>query len=582
MPNYITDDTALPAARVDRRPIPPGESETKFTDAAYHNALLQFNEDARDAIQALQTGAAGIVPVFKVTAVPYSATGLGVVDDRAAIQSAIDAATAAGGGVVYFPNGTYLVGQSSTNAWCLRLYSNVTLEGQSRAGVVIKRAAGLGESVRPLATPDVGATVTNITIRNLTVDGNQSDGTIGTFQEHAANIFMTRASRVYIADVTSKNAGGDGIDIHDSNSGDTKDVTIERCWMANNGRYGIVLNGGGQQRIYVRDCTADTNYGDGFHIELSGNGITDLVVEACYFSRTNTVDDYGVGLRGLNTISQSSRIKFVNNRVKGSVLINFCNTVLFAGNTVITDSNVPALVVYQGTSNVTIHGNSLTNSVGNTSDAVVLVQGSAGAGFPDAIKIVANDIFALHGIDGLKINNVNSVEITGNYIKNSDTGTFYGVEVRSATSPGHGATFIANNHIVDFKRAVLVNGDNPVSSLSITGNTFEKVSNANAVACLELDYDNNGIVQKCDVIGNTMVGISTMFSPVGLGTGFPAGPMLIGGNRGDRGIYSCAGTPAGVISENVGAVALRRDGGTGTTQYVKEGNNGTTNGWVAK
>lgn len=54
MPNYIDDDTALPAARVDRRPVPPGESETKFVDATFCNALLQFNEDARNAIQAIQ------------------------------------------------------------------------------------------------------------------------------------------------------------------------------------------------------------------------------------------------------------------------------------------------------------------------------------------------------------------------------------------------------------------------------------------------------------------------------------------------------------------------------------------------
>jgi hypothetical protein len=59
MPNYIDDDTALPATRIDRRPIPPGEDERKFDDAAYHNALLQFCEDARDAIQALQDGGTG-------------------------------------------------------------------------------------------------------------------------------------------------------------------------------------------------------------------------------------------------------------------------------------------------------------------------------------------------------------------------------------------------------------------------------------------------------------------------------------------------------------------------------------------
>jgi len=57
MPNYIDDDTALPATRVDRRPVPPGHDEREFDDAAYHNAILQFCEDARDAIQR-NTGAA--------------------------------------------------------------------------------------------------------------------------------------------------------------------------------------------------------------------------------------------------------------------------------------------------------------------------------------------------------------------------------------------------------------------------------------------------------------------------------------------------------------------------------------------
>jgi len=39
---------------------------------------------------------------------PYNATGDGITDDTAAIQSAINAVGAAGGGVVFFPKGVYL------------------------------------------------------------------------------------------------------------------------------------------------------------------------------------------------------------------------------------------------------------------------------------------------------------------------------------------------------------------------------------------------------------------------------------------------------------------------------------------
>lgn len=55
----------------------------------------------------LGTGGSGL-DWFDVT--DYGATGDGVTDDTAEIQAAIDAAEAAGGGVVYFPAGQYVVG----------------------------------------------------------------------------------------------------------------------------------------------------------------------------------------------------------------------------------------------------------------------------------------------------------------------------------------------------------------------------------------------------------------------------------------------------------------------------------------
>lgn len=48
-------------------------------------------------------------PWFDVTHPAFGAVGGGVTDDWAAVQSAIDAAEAAGGGTVFFPAGTYLV-----------------------------------------------------------------------------------------------------------------------------------------------------------------------------------------------------------------------------------------------------------------------------------------------------------------------------------------------------------------------------------------------------------------------------------------------------------------------------------------
>lgn len=67
----------------------------------YDASLVTFN----DAVQMVREG--GSFDVYDVLA--YGAAGDGVIEDTVAIQSAIDACHAAGGGTVYCPSGTYLV-----------------------------------------------------------------------------------------------------------------------------------------------------------------------------------------------------------------------------------------------------------------------------------------------------------------------------------------------------------------------------------------------------------------------------------------------------------------------------------------
>lgn len=57
---------------------------------------------------------ADVYAVYNVKAQPYNATGDGTNDDTTAIQAAIDAAEAAGGGIVFFPNGVYSLSSQLT------------------------------------------------------------------------------------------------------------------------------------------------------------------------------------------------------------------------------------------------------------------------------------------------------------------------------------------------------------------------------------------------------------------------------------------------------------------------------------
>jgi Pectate lyase superfamily protein len=111
---------------------------------------------AKNEIEALQTIAAASVKQF-------GAAGDGVTDDTAAIQAAIDATSAAGGGMVFFPAGVYVISAS------INFKANVTCEGEF-GGTMIEMAdnANLnGIFVSSGAIPFFG-------LRNMILNGNRS------------------------------------------------------------------------------------------------------------------------------------------------------------------------------------------------------------------------------------------------------------------------------------------------------------------------------------------------------------------------------------------------------------------------
>jgi hypothetical protein len=97
----------------------------------------------------------------------YGAKGDGVTDDTAAIQAAVDALYAAGGGTLRFPKGKYVVTQ-------VRIEPGIIYEGESKLETILFRPANQGRWRRTLTTQASmhRSDTRPLVIRNLTIDGN--------------------------------------------------------------------------------------------------------------------------------------------------------------------------------------------------------------------------------------------------------------------------------------------------------------------------------------------------------------------------------------------------------------------------
>ncbi len=165
---------------------------------------------------------AGVVDVKAA----YGAKGDGITDDAPALQKAVDENRGTNR-VLYFPNGTYLLG-SSVGIFNGKPHSRdrfVTLQGQSEAGVVLKlqdACPGFTDSDKPkivlsLYQGQSSGDVMQTYVRNLTVDvGQGNPGAIG-LRYMSNNVGAM--DRVTLRSSDPKGAGKLGLDMRQSQNG---------------------------------------------------------------------------------------------------------------------------------------------------------------------------------------------------------------------------------------------------------------------------------------------------------------------------------------------------------------------------
>ena len=118
--------------------------------------------------------------IFRVTDPQFGARGDGIADDAPAIQAAIDAASASGGGAVVLSAGTYLLRsvreQPGVRYFLLDVPSHVTIAGAGIDRSLLLAAPGLPDQTRIISTrsTDGASLVLNPTFIDFTLDGNAS------------------------------------------------------------------------------------------------------------------------------------------------------------------------------------------------------------------------------------------------------------------------------------------------------------------------------------------------------------------------------------------------------------------------
>lgn len=235
----------------------------------------------------------------------FGAVGGGVVDDRAAIQRACDAAYAAGGGIVYLPAGVYgLSGAGFTSTYAgIQIRSNVTVAGDGIGATIIKVLDGSSSGFTGILRTPVGEETHDVTIRDLSIDGNRANttGKVDGFFCGTEPGAGTHVSDISLLAVEVMNCSGYGIDPHEQ----SLRTTIENCISHGNGLDGFTLDF--QVDAIVRGNVAYDNDRHGFNIVTQshdvllqnntayGNGSSGMVVQR---GSENVPSPYNIVIQG--------------------------------------------------------------------------------------------------------------------------------------------------------------------------------------------------------------------------------------------------------------------------------------------
>ena len=528
----------------------------------------------------------------------------GVTDDRAAVQAAWDDAVTNGlAGILHPGKGPCAMTRSAS------IFASIDINGDSDLGVYGNGDASEFRMIGSGSNSDwymfrIRNASSRIKFKNVHLNGNQGALTDLDEQTHLVNLTgdtgLTR--EIEFDNCLFNDVFGDGVRMVGAVGFEVEVIAIRNSRFLDNGRSGV-----GVQRA-TRRIQINNNYFEGISdqdidFEPTGAGeVAEYTICENTTVRTNaspiSMTLTGVGGSDLHRRSRVSQNIIIDAAINGLNIERVSIVDNYVGGSLAT--NTRTIDLFRALDDVEIADNTIVYPAAAPTGQAVGIAHNAGIS-PNRIKIVDNHIIQEGDGTPVSCESLVDSQICNNIIdwQGTTTNVQFGIVVRATIRDIFGITTNGNTIL----GAAAAGPGQLAAGISFSASPFD---------IEQIQCSNNTVRNADDGVHFAAGGGAYNDMPVVIGntfdvatSGVPAGAVgllnlrgvIIGGQGvagttaqtpGARYIAMGLGDPnvgggAGAVAGSIGCQFLRRDGGAGTTLYIKEsGGDDTTGGWVAK